>query len=238
MDEKIYKYIKEHSSVASPALGWVEKQTHLRTNYGRMLSGSVQGELMRMLVLMSGARRVLELGTFTGYSSICLAGALPEDRHLDTLEVNDELEDLILEGFRRAGVSEKITLHLGDCKKTLRALADKIIAAASASKTGGDAPECAPSAESLLYDMAFIDANKREYCEYYSLVLPLVRPGGWILADNVLWDGKVCEETVSQDRQTQGILRFNEMVAADPRVENVILPIRDGINLIRVRGQI
>ena len=234
MDEKIYKYIKEHSSVASPALGWVEKQTHLRTNYGRMLSGSVQGELMRMLVLMSGARRVLELGTFTGYSSICLAGALPSDGHLDTLEVNDELEDLILEGFRRAGVSEKITLHLGDCKQTLRALA----AAASSSGKCDEASGCAPSAESLLYDMAFIDANKREYCEYYSLVLPLVRPGGWILADNVLWDGKVCEETVSQDRQTQGILRFNEMVAADPRVENVILPIRDGINLIRVRGQI
>ena len=234
MDEKIYKYIKEHSSVASPALGWVEKQTHLRTNYGRMLSGSVQGELMRMLVLMSGARRVLELGTFTGYSSICLAGALPEDGHLDTLEVNDELEDLILEGFRRAGVSEKITLHLGDCKKTLRDLA----AAASSSGKGDEASGCAPSGSSLLYDMAFIDANKREYCEYYSLVLPLVRPGGWILADNVLWDGKVCEETVSQDRQTQGILRFNEMVAADPRVENVILPIRDGVNLIRVRGEI
>ena len=233
MDEKIYKYIKENSSVASPALGWVEKQTHLRTNYGRMLSGSVQGELMRMLVLMSGARRVLELGTFTGYSSICLAGALPEDGHLDTLEVNDELEDLILEGFRRAGVSDKITLHLGDCKKTLRALSDKIAAVSSASKTCGDAPECAPSGDSLLYDMAFIDANKREYCEYYSLVLPLVRKGGWILADNVLWDGKVCEETVSQDRQTQGILRFNKMVAADPRVENVILPIRDGLNIIR-----
>ena len=234
MDEKIYKYIKEHSSVASPALGWVEKQTHLRTNYGRMLSGSVQGELMRMLVLMSGARRVLELGTFTGYSSICLAGALPEDGHLDTLEVNDELEDLILEGFRRAGVSEKITLHLGDCKQTLRALA----AAVSSSEKGDGASDCASSGSSLLYDMAFIDANKREYCEYYSLVLPLVRPGGWILADNVLWDGKVCEETVSSDRQTQGILRFNEMVAADPRVENVILPIRDGVNLIRVRGEI
>ncbi len=245
MDEKIYKYIKEHSSEASPALEWVEKQTHLRTNYGRMLSGSVQGELMRLLVLMSGARRVLELGTFTGYSSICLAGALPEGGHLDTLEVNDELEDLILEGFERAGVSEKISLHIGDCKKTLQSLSELLSTEKAVEpvspKSGGnrpESPEASNALSPLLYDMAFIDANKREYCEYYDLVLPLIRPGGWILADNVLWDGKVCEENVSQDRQTQGILRFNEMVAADPRVENVILPIRDGLNIIRVKSEI
>ncbi len=208
MDEEIHRYITEHSARQSEALAWVEKQTNIRTNHARMLSGSVQGELLRLLVKMSGARRILELGTFTGYSTICLASALPEDGHLDTLELNDELEDLILEGFERAGVSDLVSLHIGDCKKTLALM-------------------------SRPYDLVFIDANKREYCEYYELVFPLVRPGGWILADNVLWDGKVCAETLSRDRQTQGILAFNEMVAADPRVENVILPLRDGLNIIR-----
>ena len=211
MDEEVYRYIREHSTQQSEALRWVEKQTNIRTNHARMLSGSVQGELLRMLVKMSGAKRVLELGTFTGYASICLASALPEDGHLDTLELNDELEDLIREGFERAGVSGRISLHIGDCKKTLQEFKNEVF---------------------RQYDMVFIDANKREYCDYYELVFPLVRPGGWILADNVLWDGKVCAETISQDRQTQGILAFNEMVAADPRVENVILPLRDGLNII------
>lgn len=211
MDEEVYRYIREHSTQQSEALRWVEKQTNIRTNHARMLSGSVQGELLRMLVKMSGAKRVLELGTFTGYASICLASALPEDGHLDTLELNDELEDLIREGFERAVVSDRISLHIGDCKKTLLEFKNEVF---------------------RQYDMVFIDANKREYCDYYDLVFPLVRPGGWILADNVLWDGKVCAETISQDRQTQGILAFNEMVAADPRVENVILPLRDGLSII------
>ena len=211
MDEDVYRYIREHSTQQSEALRWVEKQTNIRTNHARMLSGCVQGELLRMLVKMSGAKRVLELGTFTGYASICLASALPENGYLDTLELNDELEDLIREGFERAGVSDRISLHIGDCKKTLQEFKNEVF---------------------RQYDMVFIDANKREYCDYYDLVFPLVRPGGWILADNVLWDGKVCAETISQDRQTQGILAFNEMVAADPRVENVILPLRDGLNII------
>ena len=211
MDEDVYRYIREHSTQQSEALRWVEKQTNIRTNHARMLSGSVQGELLRMLVKMSGAKRVLVLGTFTGYASICLASALPEDGHLDTLELNDELEDLIREGFERAGVSDRISLHIGDCKKTLLEFKNEVF---------------------RQYDMVFIDANKREYCDYYELVFPLVRLGGCILADNVLWDGKVCAETISQDRQTQGILAFNEMVAADPRVENVILPLRDGLNII------
>ena len=225
MNEEVYKYIREHSTRQSEALRWVEKQTNIRTNHARMLSGSVHGELLRLLVKMSGARRVLELGTFTGYSSICLASALPENGHLDTLELNDELEDLIREGFERAGVSDRISLHIGDCKETLREFNARL-----ETSHGGDIS--AKDGLNEQYDMVFIDANKREYCDYYELVFPLVRPGGWILADNVLWDGKVCAETVSQDRQTQGILAFNEMVAADPRVENVILPLRDGLNVI------
>ena len=228
MDEEVYRYIREHSTQQSEALRWVEKQTNIRTNHARMLSGSVQGELLRMLVKMSGAKHVLELGTFTGYASICLASALPEDGHLDTLELNDELEDLIREGFERAGVSDRISLHIGDCKKTLQEFNRRSQASEeNMSKEKGQTDETFRQ-----YDMVFIDANKREYCDYYELVFPLVRPGGWILADNVLWDGKVCAETISQDRQTQGILAFNEMVAADPRVENVILPLRDGLSII------
>ena len=211
--ESIYKYIEDHASVPSEALEWVVKQTHIRTNHARMLSGAAQGQLMRMIALMCGAKRILELGTFTGYSAICLASALPEDGHLDTLELNDELEDLILEGFERAGLDGKISLHVGDCKETLARMRSEI----------GD----------NLYDLVYIDANKREYCEYYELVFDMVRPGGVILADNVIWDGKVCQDPLPQDKQTLSIVRFNDMVSADPRVESVILPIRDGLNIIR-----
>ena len=209
------KYIREHSTPRGAALEWIEKQTNIRTNHARMLSGAVQGRFLTMLVQMLGARKVLELGTFTGYSAVCLAMGLPEDGHLDTLEVNDELEDLVLEGFSRAGLSGKITLHIGDAVETLKRLSRDMHGA-------GD-----------LYDMVYIDANKREYCEYYELVFGMVRPGGFILADNVLWDGKVFEDPMPQDRQTLGISRFNDMVASDPRVESVILPLRDGLNVIR-----
>ena len=179
-----------------------------------MLSGAVQGQIMRMLVQTSGASRILELGTFTGYSAICLASAMPEGGHLDTLEINDELEDLILEGFDRAGLADTIALHIGDCKETLRRFRE----------------------EGREYDLVYMDANKREYPEYYELIFDMVRPGGLILADNVLWDGKVCEDPMPQDKQTLGIARFNDMVSADERVESVILPLRDGLNLIRKKA--
>lgn len=209
--EKVYKYIAEHATAQSEALSWVEKQTHIRTNHARMLSGAVQGQIMRMIVQMSGAKDILELGTFTGYSAICLGAAMPQDGHVDTLEINDELEDLILEGFDRAGLSDKITLHIGDCKETLRRFKE----------------------EGRMFDLVYMDANKREYCEYYELIFDMVRPGGLILADNVLWDGKVCQDPLPQDKQTLGIARFNDMVKEDRRVESVILPLRDGLNLIR-----
>ena len=209
--EEIYRYIQTHATAQSEALNWVEKQTHVRTNHARMLSGSIQGQLMRMIVQISGAKNILELGTFTGYSAICLASALPQDGHLDTLELNDELEDLILEGFERAGLEDRMSLHIGDCKDSIRKL----------------------GAEGRCYDIVYIDANKREYCEYYELVFDMVRPGGLILADNVLWDGKVCQNPLPQDKQTLGIAAFNDMVSADPRVESVIIPLRDGLNLIR-----
>lgn len=216
--ENIYKYIEDHASSPSEALEWVVKQTHIRTNHARMLSGAAQGQLMRMIAQMSGARRILELGTFTGYSAICLASALPEDGHLDTLELNDELEDLILEGFEKAGLADRISLYIGDCKETLQRFRSKM--------ENTEGPD-------MLYDLVYIDANKREYCEYYDLVFDMIRPGGLILADNVLWDGKVCQDPLPQDRQTLGIARFNDMISTDPRIESVILPIRDGLNLIR-----
>ena len=221
--EKIYKYIEDHVTPQGEALDWVEKQTHIRTNHARMLSGKLQGELLRILVQISGARRILELGTFTGYSAICLATHLPQDGHLDTLELNDELEDLILEGFERAGLEEKISLHIGDCKDTLKKIRSEM-----GLDTGNKTAD-----EGLLYDIVYMDANKREYCEYYDLVFDMVRPGGIILADNVLWDGKVYQEPLPQDKQTLGIAAFNDKVTSDPRVESVIMPLRDGLNIIR-----
>lgn len=220
--EHIYKYIEEHATRQSEALNWIVRQTHIRTNHARMLSGALQGQLMRMMVQMTGAKRILELGTFTGYSAICLASGLPEGGHLDTLELNDELEDLILEGFERAGLADKITLHIGDCKQTLGRFREEM----------GLVEDSEADMEKL-YDIVYMDANKREYCEYYDLVFDMVRPGGLILADNVLWDGKVCQDPLPQDKQTLGIARFNDLVRDDPRVESVILPLRDGLNIIR-----
>lgn len=173
-----------------------------------MLSGSVQGELLRLLVSISGASRILEIGSFTGYSAVCMALGMTSGGHIDALEINDELEPLMREGWERAGVSDRITLHIGDAKETLAALDGS-------------------------YDFVFIDANKREYPEYFNAVMDKVRPGGLIVADDVLWDGKVYADPLPRDAQTEGLLQFNDMVVDDPRVEVVILPLRDGISIIR-----
>lgn len=204
------KYIEEHCSISNEALDWLERQTNIRTNYPRMLTGKVQGEFLYMMTRMISPRNVLEIGTFTGYSAICMALALEGEGHIDTLEMNDELEDLILEGFERAGVSGRVSLHIGDAVEFMR---------------GQDGKK--------LYDLTFIDANKREYPDYYELALTLTRPGGFILADDVLWDGKVYAEQVPTDKQTSGIVRFNDLAASDPRVETVILPVRHGLSIIR-----
>jgi len=145
-----------------------------------------------------------------------MAQGLPEGGHIDTLEINDELEDLIREGFERAGVSDLVSLHIGDARQTLCALSEEI--------SSGARPQ---------YDLVYMDANKREYCDYYSSVIDILRPGGVILADDVLWDGKLYEESLPVDRQTRGIALFNDTVASDPRVEVVILPLRDGLSIIR-----
>lgn len=202
------KYLREHSDAQSQALDWIVRQTHIRTNYPQMLSGSVQGALLTMLVKLVKPRRVLEIGCFTGYSTVCMAYGLPEGGHIDSLEINEELEYLILEGFEKAGVKDRITLHFGDAKKTLGTLQGP-------------------------YDLVFMDADKRDYCAYYEQMKPLLHSGSLILADDVLWDGKVYADPVPGDAQTRGIVAFNDMIAADPTVEKVLLPLRDGLYFIR-----
>lgn len=202
-------YIAAYSQPQDRVLAWIEKQTHLRTNHARMLCGPVEGKLLEMVSGMISPRRILEIGVFTGYSSICLARGLKEGGMLDALELNDELEDLIREAYRRADLEDRIRLYIGDAKEII------------------------PGLEPEAYDLVFIDANKREYTRYYDLVWDKVRPGGYILADNVLWNGKVFSEHAPADAQTRGIMEFNERVRNDPRVENVILPLRDGLNMIR-----
>lgn len=211
--DKIYRYITEHSTTESEALAWIRRQTNLRTNHARMLSGPLQGQLLTILTQICGAQRALEIGTFTGYASVCIANGLPECGHLDTLEINDELDSLIRQGWEKAGVSGKITLHTGPALQTIEKLAAQ--------------------EDSAPYDLVYIDANKREYCAYFEAVLPLVRKGGLILADNTLWDGKILEEPMPQDAQTVEIARFNDMVANSEAVSTVMIPLRDGLTLMR-----
>lgn len=203
------QYILRYSSPCSEALDWLERQTHLRTRHARMLSGPVVGALLRHFSMMIAPMHILEIGTFTGYSSICLAEGLRPGGRLDALEVNDELEDLIREAYRRSGMEERINLHIGDAKELIPTL------------------DCS-------YDLVYIDANKREYVEYLDLVMEKVHPGSCIIADNVLWDGKVYDGHPLDDAQTHGIIEFNRAVVEDPRLENYILPLRDGLNVIRV----
>lgn len=211
MESLTDKYIREHSSLPGDGLAWIEKQTNIHTNYPQMLSGPVQGEFMKILAESISAKRILEIGTFTGYSACCLAYALPEDGHLDALEINDELVDLIHEGWERAGLADKISLHVGDASDTL-------------AKFGAEGRE---------YDLIYIDANKREYCKYYELCLPILRKGGLILVDDVMQGGKVCAEKSYTDPQTVGLAEFNDLVAKDNRTETVMLPLRDGLSIIR-----
>ncbi len=244
-------YILENSRPQGEALDWLERQSWLRTSHGRQICGPSVGALLRHLVLLLQPRRVLEIGTFSGYSAIWMAGALPEGGRLDTIEINDEMEALIREGFDRAGVADRIRLVIGDALDILPMIDET-------------------------YDLVYIDGNKREYIAYYQSVIDLVRPGGYIVADNVLWNGKVSAPgpassgsstsgepgsttggtfsgTTSgtpggepggtpdgttggeppRDQQTIGILAFNDLVAGDDRVENFILPLRDGLHIIR-----
>lgn len=210
--ELLDQYIEQMSSPEEPLLKELERETYLRVLNPRMISGHIQGRLMEMIVRMLRPHRVLEIGTFTGYSALCMAAGLPEGGVIDTCEVDDELEMMILSFFERSAYRDKVRLHIGS------------------------ALEIAPSLGEC-YDLVFIDGDKREYTAYYDMLFEhgLVRSGSWIMADNILWYGKVVEPVARGDKQTQAIIDFNRHVIEDERVENVILPIRDGINLIRVK---
>ena len=208
MNEQLEDYILRHIDAEPEHLYRLERDTHLRLLYSRMCSGHLQGRLLKMLVRMAKPQRILELGTFSGYSAQCLAeGMLSDDAQLHTIEIEDELEDFLRQHFADSPVGHRIHLHIGDASQILPQL-------------------------NLMFDLVFIDANKRHYPQYYELVLPWLTPGGFIIADNTLWDGKVAEPHTKIDPQTEGILSFNQMVAADPRVEKVIIPVRDGLTII------
>lgn len=208
--DPLQEYISRHSQPQDEVLSWLETQTHYRTIHPRMLSGEPMGGFLTLFVQMISAARILEIGTFTGYSAICMARGLPEGGLLDTIEIFDEQQDLIQEAFKRAGVLERVHLHIGNALSVIPLLA----------------------AQGVTYQMVYIDGNKREYSAYYKAVKPLVSPGGYILADNVLWDGKVLDSTAT-DAQTKGILAFNDLVANDPDVFNVLLPLGDGLMLCK-----
>ena len=206
----ILEYIEQHSTPESDALRQIVHTTHIEMINPRMMSGHIQGRVLSMFSQMIRPQRILELGTFTAYSTLCLAEGLADDGTLVTLEHNDELEDMILRNLALSPLGEKVQLVIGDAMEWLAA-----------------------QSSDWLYDLVFIDADKREYSAYLDAVLPLVRPGGWILADNTLWDGHIIEEAYDKDKQTLALRAFNDKVAQDERLDKVILPLRDGLTIIR-----
>ncbi|WP_294591160.1 O-methyltransferase [uncultured Rikenella sp.] len=213
MEAELERYILDHISPEEPVLAELDRQTHLRMIQPRMLSGHWQGALLEMFVRMVDPLYVLELGTFTGYSAIAMARGLSrQGAELHTVEIDDELQDFAARYIERAGLRERIVQHIGPALEVVPALG-------------------------RVFDLVFIDADKREYPDYYRMLMEggWVRSGSIILADNVLWSGKVADLPKKNDRQTQGILTFNRMVRDDPRVEQVMVPLRDGLTIIRVK---
>lgn len=208
MTPELEDYILGHIDPEPELLHEVYRRTYLNHLYPRMCSGHLQGRILKMLTRMIAPRRILELGTFTGYSALSIAEGMPDGAELHTVEIDDELEDELLALFGGVSRGSDIILHIGDAREWI-------------SRLGGN------------WDMVYMDANKREYTEYFEVVLPLVKPGGYILADNTLWGGKVAESPAPTDPQSRGIMAFNDLVASDPRVETVILPLRDGLTLMR-----
>ena len=211
----ISEYIELHSSPESEVLQQITRSTHLEVINPRMLSGHVQGRVLSMLSQMIAPHRILELGTFTGYSALCLAEGLSDSGRLVTIEHNDEMEDSIRRNLALSPLGDKIELVIGDAKEWL----------AQQEKGAG-------------FDLVFIDADKKEYCDYLDLVLTLMNAGGWILADNTLWDGHIIDPAYDKDKQTVALRAFNDKVANDERLEKVILPLRDGLTIIRVKNNV
>lgn len=205
---QLEEYIEAHTTAPDAVLQELYRHTYLHEMNPRMMSGPVQGKFLQFLCRMLKPQRVLEIGTYTGYAAICIARGLPEGGRLVTVEANREYEDTLRHYFAMAQVAEKIELILGDAKTVIPALNET-------------------------FDLVFIDADKVSYPTYYNIVMEKVRPGGFILADNVLWDGKVLNAQ-TKERDTQALIAFNDIVQNDPRVENVLLPIRDGLMMVRV----
>lgn len=208
MTEDIEKYVLAHSEPEGDYLYRLYRATNIHTIHGRMASGHLQGRLLKMLVSMIRPKNILEVGTFSGYSAICMAEGLDEGGKVWTFEINDEMEDFTRPWIENSPVADKIDFRIGDAN-------------VEAPKLG------------VTFDLAFVDGDKRTYVETYEMVLRLLRPGGYIIADNTLWDGHVTDPAYDHDHQTQGIRQFNDYVAADNRVEQVIVPLRDGLTLIR-----
>lgn len=206
-DEAIESYILSRIDQESELLKQLNRDAHVNLLKPRMLSGHLQGRMLKMFCRMMNPKYILEIGTYTAYATLCLAEGVDDDAEIHTIEVNDELEDFILKHLHKSKLKDKIHLHIGD------------------------AMEIIPQIDRT-FDLVFIDANKRHYIEYYNLVFDKIRPGGLIIADNTLWDGHVLETPKPSDKQTIGIQQFNDMIAKDDRVEKVILPIRDGLTLI------
>lgn len=208
MNDKLEEYILSHIDEEPAELARIDHDTHVQNYYWHMCSGHLQGRLIKMLTRMIKPRRVLEIGTFSGYSALCLAeGLADDDCRVDTIEVNDEQEDFIREHLATSHYGKRVCLHIGDAFDIVPSLGER-------------------------YDLVFIDANKRQYVEYYDLAMGHLNAGGYIIADNTLWAGKVVDPKAQYEAQTQGILAFNEHVKKDSRVEQVIIPMRDGLTLI------
>lgn len=204
----LHQYILDHIDEEDPVLTELDRETNLKVLGARMISGHLQGQVLTMLAKMIQPKMILELGTFTGYSAICLAKGLPDNGKLITIEIDDELETLSRKYFEKAGVAHLIEQQIGR------------------------ATEIIPSLNQL-FDLVFIDADKREYVKYYQLLIDKMKPGAYLIADNTLWNGKVLDKPRHDDMQTIGILEFNNLVKNDSRVEKVILPLRDGMTVIR-----
>ncbi len=207
--ESVDDYILAHIDEEPELLRQMHREAHVKLLHPTMVSGHLQGRLLKMLVQMIRPRRVLEIGTYTGYSALSMAEGLTDDATLHTIEIDDEMEDFIRLYFSRSPYGKHITLHMGDALEIIPRLGD------------------------AYFDLVFLDANKREYGALYEAALPKVREGGFILADNTLWHGKILSVPESNDWQTKGIIAFNRKLAGDNRVEKVILPLRDGLSLIR-----
>ncbi|NDW08807.1 O-methyltransferase [Dysgonomonas sp. 520] len=206
-EEALENYILSHIDEEGDLLRSLNRDAHVNLLRPRMLSGHLQGKILKMLCRLIQPKYILEIGTYTGYATLCLAEGAVDDAEIHTIEVNDELQDFIMKHLHKSKLKDKIYLHIGDAMKIIPRI------------------NCS-------FDLVFIDANKRHYIEYYNIIFDKVRQGGLIIADNTLWDGKVLEKPHHTDKQTIGIQEFNDMLAKDDRVEKVILPIRDGLTLI------